>query len=275
MRTASSFRHTDHSDVIEVLARIGYATKGALYLLIGGLATLYAFGSGGGLAGGKEAAQTLEAQPFGQVLLWATAIGLGGYALWRFVQAGLDPEGGARTDKKRIATRFGYALSGGIHAAFAIAVVQMAIGSSTGGGSTQHTYLAKILHMPGGTVLVFVAGIAVIGFGLYQIYEGYRARFMQELKSGEMSATERTWSRRVGRAGLMARGVVSGIIGYFLCQAASSGSSSEAKGVGGALRAVASQDHGTILLAIVALGLVAYALHQFFIARHRRIDAHV
>ena len=41
--------------------------------------------------------QTIEKQPFGHwLLLIAVAVGLGGYALWRFVQAayGRGPEGG-------------------------------------------------------------------------------------------------------------------------------------------------------------------------------------
>lgn len=275
MALASSLKHADHSDAIETLARVGYATKGVVYLLIGGLATMYAFGVGGGaLTGGKEAAQTMGAQPFGKFLLWATGIGLAAFALWQLVRAALDPEGG-ENDTKNIAKRIGYAVSGVLHAAFAVAVIQMALGSSSSGGNTKTTYLAKIMEMPGGNVIVGLAAVGVVGFGLSQFYRGYQANFMEKLKSHEMNATERTWSLRVGRAGLMARGVVSCILGYFLFQAATSGSAAQAKGVGQALHSIASENHGMIMLAIVALGLVAYALHQFFMSKYRRIDAHV
>ena len=275
MAIASSVKNADHSDALELLARIGYATKGVVYLLIGGLALMMAFGEGGGTTGSKGAIQTIGSQPFGQFLLWATAIGLGAYALWQVVRAVLDPEAtGEDDDKKRIAKRIGYAASGAVHGALAVAAVQMATGSG-GGGSSKKTYLAKIMEMPGGTVIVYILAAIVVGVGIYQFVKGYRAKFMERLKSGEMSSTEKTWSLRVGRAGLMARGVVFGIMGYFLYQAAASGSASQAKGVGGALSAIASESYGMILLGIMAVGLIAYALHQFFSAKYRRIEARI
>ena len=44
-----------HAPVLDKLARVGYATKGALYLVIGGLAVLYAIGEGGALIGNRDA----------------------------------------------------------------------------------------------------------------------------------------------------------------------------------------------------------------------------
>ena len=269
MGKATSLAHADRSDAIEALARVGYVTKGVLYLVIGGLATMFAFGEGGGLTGGAGAAQTLEAQPFGEVLLWIAAFGLGGYALWRFTQSALHLPRGA--DGRRIASAIGFAISGVLHAALAVAAIQMATGSG-GGGDAKRTYLAKLMEVPGGNVVVILIGLSVIGFGIYEGVSAYRAKFAEDLKREQMNATERTWSLRVGRIGLAARGVVSVVIGYFLCQAGASGRSAEAKGIGGALRAIAPESYGTVLLALVALGLIAYAVHQFFTAKYRRID---
>ena len=274
MTMTGTFNQADRSPAVELLARIGYATKGMLYLLIGGLATAYAFGAGGKLTDGPGAAQTLETQPFGQVLLWAIGIGLCAYSLWRFAQAFLDPER-ATSHGRDVVRRIGYGISGVLHAALAVAVIQLAANSSSGSGDAQRTYLAKLMELPGGAIIAFVIGLAVIGFGVYEMVTAYHASFMKDLKSGEMSGEERTWSLRVGRVGLAARGVVSCVIGYFLCLAGASGRSWQAKDVGGALQAIAAESSGTILLAIIALGLVAYALHQFFTAKYMRIDAHV
>ena len=261
----------DRSDVIELLARLGYATKGVLYLVIGGLATLYAFVAGGRLTDGTGAAKTVQALPLGQALLWIAACGLGGYALWRFTQAALHLTRGAQ-DGRRIASALGFTVSGALHVALAIAAVQMATANG-GGGDAKRTYLARLMELPGGELLVVLIGLAVIGFAMYEGFSAYRAKFAEDLKRAEMSAAEETWSLRVGRMGLAARGVVFAIIGYFLCRAGASGSSAQVTGVEGALRAIASESYGTILLAIVALGLVAYAVHQFFSAKYRRIDA--
>lgn len=262
------------SSGIEILARVGYATKGVVYLLIGGLALMTVFNEGGGVGGGENAIQTIAAQPFGQILLIVTAIGLFGYALWRFVQSALDPEQEG-TDGSGIAKRVGYAASGLMHAALGVLAFQMAtgIGSSSGGGS-QSTYIAKIMSEPFGRYLIGAIGIAFIAAGLYQAYKGYTAKFERELETSEMSQTERTWARRLGRIGYAARGVVFPIMGFFIVQAAIQYDPSQAKGLGGALSTLASQSYGMIILGVVAAGLFAYGIFQFVLAKYRRIPAH-
>jgi hypothetical protein len=59
-----------------------------------------------------------------------------------------------------------------------------------------------------------------------------------------MSAGERLWLRRIGRAGLTARGITFAIIGWFLVQAALRASPGEAHGLAGALSTLGHQDHG-------------------------------
>ncbi|HEV2129901.1 MAG TPA: DUF1206 domain-containing protein, partial [Longimicrobiaceae bacterium] len=129
-------RHAAHgaSPWVEGLARLGYAAKGVVYLIVGGLAAQAALGSGGQTTGSEGALSTILRQPLGQVLLGAVAVGLAGYALWRFVQAALDPEHRG-TDAKGIAIRLGYAISGVIHAGLAIEAARMVLGN--GGGSGQ------------------------------------------------------------------------------------------------------------------------------------------
>ena len=93
---------------VRPLARAGYAAKGVLYITIGILAAMAAFGGGGDGAttGSKGAIRAIQEQPFGQVLLVLLTVGLAGYALWRFVQAILDPEGEG-TDAKGAASSRG------------------------------------------------------------------------------------------------------------------------------------------------------------------------
>lgn len=63
------------------LARLGYASKGILYLVVGVLAGKAALGAGR-VTDTKGALRNLHAQPFGQVLLLVLALGLAGYAIW-------------------------------------------------------------------------------------------------------------------------------------------------------------------------------------------------
>ena len=256
---------------IEKLARAGYAAKGVVYGLIGVLALMAAFGEGGQVGGGQEAVRTIGSQPFGAFLLVVTGIGLAGYAIWRFVQAALDPEN-VGADAKGIAKRLGYTGSGLMYGALAILALQIGLGGGDGGGSEQ-TYVAKVLAEPFGQLLVGAIGVFVIAAGIYQLYKAYTAKFVRDLKTNEMSATERTWAERLGRLGYAARGVILPIIGFFVVKAAITYEPGQAKGIGGALATLASQPFGTILLIVVAAGLVAYGAFQLVQAKYRRIPS--
>lgn len=254
------------------LARLGYAAKGIVYMIVGVLATQAAFGAGGQTTGSEGALQEIVTQPFGQVLLGIVAIGLVGYALWRFVQAGVDPDNKG-SDAKGIATRLGYAVSGIIYGSLAVTAVRIMMGSSSGGGdSSSQTWTARLMSQPFGQWLVGIVGAIIIGLGLVQFYKAYKAKFREELKLGEMSSTEETWATRIGRLGFAARGVVFGIIGGFLIQAAYQSDPSEARGLGSALQTLAQQPFGPWLLGIVAIGLIAYGIFMGVMARYRRIQ---
>jgi len=76
---------------------------------------------------------------------------------------------------------------------------------------------------------------------------------------------------RIGRMGLVARGIVFAVIGVFLIQASRHQDAGEAVGLGGALQKLAAQPDGQVLLAVVAAGLVMYGLFSFVETRYRRL----
>ena len=94
---------------LEPLARLGYAARGVVNLLIGLLALLAAFGQGGGATGSKGALQTLLFQPLGNFFLAVVALGLFGFALWRLFQSLLDADGLGRTPRATV-VRLGWSL---------------------------------------------------------------------------------------------------------------------------------------------------------------------
>ena len=75
----------------------------------------------------------------------------------------------------------------------------------------------------------------------------------------------------VGRVGLIARSVVFGLAGYFLLQAAISYDPRDAVGLDGVLARVHREPFGTVLLALVAAGLLVFAAYSLFEARYRRL----
>src|SRR6056297_2188263 len=163
-----------HSDTVEKLARFGYAVKGVVYGLIGVLAIMAAFGSGGQTSGSRGVLDTIAGGPFGQVLLGLIAIGLFGYALWRFVQSIVDPDNKG-TDAEGLVKRTGYFISGVIYAGLGIAAVRLLLGSGGGGGSNADSRTATLMEQPFGLWLVGLVGAITIGVGLYQLYKAYNA----------------------------------------------------------------------------------------------------
>ncbi len=254
------------------LARFGYAAKGVVYLLIGGLALGSVLTTGGSTTGPVGAFREVVSQPFGQILLSLIALGLFGYTLWRFVQAIKDPDNEG-SDAKGIVKRIGYATSGVVYASFAIAAVGLVMGSGGGSGNQTEDITARVMAQPYGRWLIAIAGLIVIVTGVYQFYKGYSAKFTKVLKMGEMSPGERTWAVRSGRLGLIARSVVYALIGTFLIQAALTANPEQAGGLGEALRTLSQQPYGPWLLGLVALGLMLYGVYSLVLARYRRIYA--
>ena len=255
------------------LARAGYAARGVIYLIIGGLAVRAAFGSGGQTTDAKGALQQILEAPFGQVLLGIVAIGLFGYAAWRFVQSLADTDDHG-TGAKGLAVRGGLFVSAITHILLAIFALSLVFGWGSGGGGgesgggTQH-WTSMLMQQPYGRWLVALIGVAVIGAGIAHIVKGVKAKFERFL---EMSRPMLDKVRPICRFGLIARGVVFLIVGGFFIVAAWQFSAEEAKGLQGALQALQQAPYGWILFAIVALGLFAFGIYGLVEARYRRID---
>jgi hypothetical protein len=256
---------------VERLARFGFAAKGFVYAVVGLLAVQTAIGVGGRTTDSEGALSTIAQQPFGQVLLALVAIGLVGYVLWRLVEALLDPEHKGH-DAKGIVQRLGYGLNAIVYAGLAWSALQLLVGASSGGSSPQ-SMTARLMAQPFGQWLVGTVGAGIIGLSFYEFYEAFTASFRKRLNLHEMSDREQIWAIRIGRLGLAARGVVFALIGIFLIQAARRANPNQARGLDGALQALAQQPYGPWLLGIVALGLIAYGIHMVVQARYRRIAA--
>jgi hypothetical protein len=254
---------------MERLARLGYATEGAVYALIGLLAAGAAFGTGGRATGQHGTFEVVAESPFGSVLLGLIAIGFLGYALWRSVQAIADPDKEG-ADVKALGKRVGYGVSAFVYAGLAFSAVGLILGTASDGRSPDD-WTALLLSWPLGQLLAVSIGAAVIGVGLHELYQAYKAGFLEYLNLGEMGEKARKWIVRWGRLGIAARGIVFGVVGTFLIRAALEYDPQQARGLGGALQTLAQQPFGPWLLGAVAFGLIAYGLFMLGVARYRRI----
>ena len=259
---------------IDGLARAGYVAKGVVYAVIGILAIRAATSTGGKTTGTSGAFQSLGSNPFGKVLLILLAIGLLGYALWKLVQGIMDPEDKGN-DFMGIIRRAAYVGSALIYGGLSLTAAQEVIGSE-GKKESKDNLTAQVLayHPPLGQILVALAGLVVVGVGLYQLHAAIKSKFMDDLKLDEMSEVEERWTTSVGSIGTTARAIAILIAGGFVVLAAYQSDPSETRGLGGALHTLSQQPYGPYLLGVVAIGLITYGLFMFMIARYRRVEPH-
>jgi hypothetical protein len=256
----------------ERLARFGHVARGVTYCLVAVLALEVAFGLGGKITDRKGALQTLADDPWGRALLGALAVGLAGYALWRFAQALLGEKLESGEDVS-VWKRLGNVGKGLLYAALSVICATLVFGADEPGGGNREEDRATawIFEQPAGRWIVAGIGLGVLGAGLFNLYRGLTQQFKDDLKQEQMGGVERKWYTAIGVVGHLARAAVFLLAGLFLLKAAYEFDPSEAIGLDGALAKVARAEYGTVLLVAVASGLFAYGLFSMVQARYREV----
>lgn len=258
------------------LAKIGFVAKGAVYLLIGVIALHSAIGFSLP-AGSRDAFADLAAVWPGVVALLLLSLGLCCYALWRFAQVVFGFEVRVRPMWANVATRFGCFCSGVFYGGLAIDVLHVLLGhhhAEHGRGLARLT--AWTMHLPLGRLVIAGTGVGILIFAASQLYRAARVRVVERLELLE-NAPHRSFIVdaiiAISEFGVLARGAVFALIGVFLLDAAWHFQAQGSQGVPRALDAIRKQPYGHWLLALVALGLIAFGIFQFAKSRWHEIRA--
>jgi hypothetical protein len=268
---ANSVKRAAANPGLELLERLGYIVRGALYLAMGFLALRVALSKPDGKAVDLTGSLVvLISNQFGKLVLLVIILGLAAYSLWGFVRAIFDPLRRG-SDPAGYIERLGFvssALSYGAIVAFGIKILSGSGGAST--DSTRQT-ISSIVEHPQGGRLTLLIGLIVLGVSVGQFVEAYRAGFKNDLKGAEMSDAARNIVTALGRFGMFARGVIFLVVGWFIVQAGLHHNPNEVQGFDGAFRFLLAQPFGHIVLGVVALGIVALGLHSLACARWIRL----
>jgi hypothetical protein len=257
-------REAEQSDWLDHAVRIGLVAYGVVHLLIGWLAIQLAFGEHSKSASAKGAMAELAEQPFGQVLVWAVAVGLYFLVIWRILEAvfGHRDEEGSDRLRKRIAS----GIKAAIYAALAVTATRVATGSGGSGGSKSLT--AKVMDWPAGQWIVAAVGLAIIGYAGNVAWRGWKEKFAEHLDTEGKLGYSGAGYLLLGKIGHIAKGIALAIVGGLFVYAGITHEPGKSGGLDSALQKVLEQPFGQVLLIAIGAGIACYGLFCFARARH-------
>jgi Domain of Unknown Function (DUF1206) len=266
-QAGTAARRATGNDAVRMLGRIGLVAYGVVHFLLGYLALNVALGEGG-KASKSGALHTVAEQPGGKILLWSIAIGLAALAVWQVGEAVWGHQY-VQPERRRTLNRLTSAGEAGLCVVLAYSAVKIATGKPSESGKTVE-FTAKVLGWPGGQLLVGAVGLGIVAVGVYLVRRGLRCRFLEDLDLTGADRRARLVAERLGKVGWTALGLVYGTVGALVVLAAVNFDPAKASGLDTALKTLAAQPYGTLMLGLVAAGLACFGVYCLVDARYRR-----
>jgi hypothetical protein len=258
-------REAQHSDWMDKAIRAGLVAYGVVHLLVGWLALQLAFGESQSKASNKGAMQELAQQPFGEVLVWAIAVGMFLLVIWRGLEAAVghqDKDEGADRWKARAVS----VMKAIIYAAVGISALNVVIGAkSSKGGST---WTKTVMEWPAGQWIVAAVGVAVIIYGANHVRKGFTEDYAKHLDAEGKSGNTGKAYLMFGKVGYIGKGIAIAIVGALILYGGLTHDPKKSGSLDQALHKLLTYPFGQIALVVVAAGIICYGLFCFARARH-------
>jgi hypothetical protein len=258
---------------LSAIARVGFAAKGTIYLLVGVLALAFAVGFKSEPSDTRGAIEVLAQQPFGAGALVLLALGLVSYGLWTAVQCIWDPE---RVGKDWVgqALRVIFGLSTTVHWFLAWQIAGSAVGRAwrgEGGDAAVQSWTSRALAWPGGRVVVLIAATIMAGIALSLVVRLVRGKYIHQFAEKELAKTGSRAVKTCAWFGFLGQAVVAILIAWFLWQAGLHEKPDEAGGFSKALVTLVKQPYGRGLLGFTALGVLMQGVYIWLMVPYREI----
>jgi hypothetical protein len=265
-------RHTTIAfNFIRALPGAAHVTVAVLYVTMGLLAALVAFGLRSEAPDIREAIRTLKEQPFGPALLVIIAVGSACLVFWRILQAIGDLEEKGRTILG-LCHRARFLFGAAIYAGVPVFVCQILTGGPARSGEQLVEEAAgNMIRFPFGWTIIVASGLGFLAGGGYCLYRMMRGNFHAWFHCNEMSETQRQICFALGRLGYGARGIIFLVVGYFLTLAGWNLNPTQVEGQAGALQSIFRQPLGPAWLGMISLGLVAFGIFSLLAIRYGRV----
>lgn len=238
----------ERNPAVRALARVGLATIGLLHIVIGAIALALAFG-GGGNADQSGALQAVVDVPGGLFAVWVAVVGLVVLALWQILVA---------VNARSAGTRLVELSKFVVYAALAVLAGSIALGGGHDSSSSEKSMSARLLALPGGVFVLALIGLGIVIGGIVFLRNGITHRFERDLRLPPNALAGVTTT--LGRVGYIAKGIALLLVGGLVIVGAVTYDPEKAGGLDGSLKALLGLPFGPVLLALIALGLIAYGV---------------
>ncbi len=258
---------------VQLLAVLGFYTKGFLFLVIGGLALLLVFGiDGGRITDPAGALATVADSRYGKIFLIIFIAGAIGHGIWNILRGAADVDNVGKglqgIIKRSVAIGLGLFYLG-----LAVSAIEIVVSASRGPESSQaeETFISILIAIPlFGSVFLGLVGIGVMIGGASECYNGLSGKFQENYKLWKISGPHLWLIKILGILSFSARAVLLIILGFFFVRAALFGEG-RAVGLDAALMTLLQSGYGQTLVFLAAVGLIGHGILAFYEARYRRI----
>jgi hypothetical protein len=247
------------------LPRYGCFSTGLIYAAIGVIALLSFFKLKQG--GADESSLLVFLQQFlvGKIFIWIILLGIVSFVIWRVYESFKDPYDYG-SSLKGIALRTGIALSTIPDIMIGYSAISVMVGNSgfleNGVPVEQRHLTGAVLRESWGPSAVILLGaivcLAAIVQFVYGIIKGYRER----LDIDQLSPTKRKLIYATALAGYSGRGIILGIMGFFLIKAGIENNAQQVVNTDKAFDFIG--DHvGHVYFILVSLATICYGVFMF------------
>lgn len=256
---------SDKRPFVHYLAVWGCISTAIVYAAIGVIAILSFLKIKKGGADESSLLVYLDQFLAGKILIWLILSGMIAYIIWRIYETVRDPYGYG-SDWNGIGRRMVTALSSLADALIAFSAVQALLGTAAATASGQpyaeRQMVGSLLEKDNGDVYVIIIGGITMMVALVQFIYAFTKGYMERMDIDYLASWKKTLVHIAGWAGHFARGIILGIIGFFLIKSALSNNARLVVNTDKAFDFIG--DHvGHVYFILVAIGTIAYGIFMF------------
>lgn len=250
---------------IRFLPIFGCLSTGVVYTGIGVIAMLSLLQLKNGGASANSMMATLQNFTGGSIIIGAILLGMLSYILWRIYESIKDPYHYGKT-WTGLTRRTGIALSSFADAFIGYSAFTVLLGSRavSENGSPQHQQkvIGSVLDSSMGKELIIALGVAIAVTAGVQFFYGITRGYRERLDIAKIDITKKKAIFVLGFTGYIARGIIIGIMAFFILKAGFTGNAEYAVNTDKAFDFI-GDNIGKLAFSVVAIGTIFYGLFMF------------